>query len=172
MKPELKQYGDLTITDFERHPVWVCVHVLDYDEPWYGETNEETFRPWSEELPVDPSFGMFLVRSRMVLADGTQFAGFITPTRGTGEVTDSDLGLVQPHVFSKTGSLISFWGGLFGLSDVEKQKVYAMLERSPSQVFPISFKAEPGIALGRQSGCLRGFSKIVDYKKGTIETTM
>jgi hypothetical protein len=45
--PELKQFGDLTVDDFARCPAWISCHVQDYDEPWYDETDEETFRPWT-----------------------------------------------------------------------------------------------------------------------------
>ena len=42
-KPGLKQFGELVPADFERHPVWIGCHVADYEEPWYEETDEETF---------------------------------------------------------------------------------------------------------------------------------
>jgi hypothetical protein len=61
-KPELKQFGDLTPADFERHPVWIACHWEDEGEPWYDETDEATFRPWTGALPAAPSEGMFLVR--------------------------------------------------------------------------------------------------------------
>lgn len=47
-KPELKQIGALSLSDFLRHPVWVGVHTRDTDEPWYDETDEETYRPWTD----------------------------------------------------------------------------------------------------------------------------
>ena len=52
-KPELKQFADLTPTDFERHPVWIACHAEDYAEPWFNETDEETFRPWMGALVRD-----------------------------------------------------------------------------------------------------------------------
>jgi len=172
MKPELKQFGMLTQSDFERFPVWVGVHTLDYDEPWYNETDEETFRPWSGVLPVDPSEGMLLVRSQMVLADGTNFIGFITPAHGTGEVNDTELGTVQPNLFSAKGSLVAFWGGMFGISDEVKKSTYNLLERTPNQVFPIRFSAEYGLTQGKQSGEIRGFCKMTDFKSGKVEVTV
>lgn len=54
-KPLLRQFGDLTPADFKAHPVWVNCHVIDYDESWYEETDEETFRPWLKSTPVDPA---------------------------------------------------------------------------------------------------------------------
>jgi len=43
--PELKQFGDLYPADFDRHPVWVGSHGADDGQPWYDETDEETFDP-------------------------------------------------------------------------------------------------------------------------------
>ena len=71
-RPILKQFGNLTPSDFSQHPVWVNVHVIDYEEDWYNETDEETFRPWDGNLPADPSETMFLVKARLTLADGSE----------------------------------------------------------------------------------------------------
>jgi hypothetical protein len=172
MKPELKQFGSLTQADFERFPVWVSVHSLDYDESWYDESDEETFRPWSGELPVEPSVGMFLVRSRLSLADGTEFVGFITPAIGSGEVTESELGSVQPYLFSKNGTLVTFWGGMLGFTDDVKKTIYDLLERIASQIFPIQFRTESGLANGKQIGEIRGFYKIIDFKSQKVESTI
>jgi len=54
VRTHLKQAGDLVAANFEAHPVWVSCHVVDYDEPWYDDTDEETFRPWLGALPLDP----------------------------------------------------------------------------------------------------------------------
>ena len=90
MKPEFKQFDTLTQADFDRFPIWLAVHTCDYGQPWYEETDEETFRPWMGPVPVDPSLGIILARSHFVLADGAQFVGFISPALGIGEVADSD----------------------------------------------------------------------------------
>jgi hypothetical protein len=171
MKPELKQFGTLTQADFNRFPIWVGVHTCDYGEPWYDETDEETFRPWLGELPINPKIGMFLVRSQIVLADGTRFVGFITPIIGTGEVADSELRNVQPHLFDSQGNLISFWGGLFGVSEDGKKSTYDALDRASKQVFPFRFTADPGLTVGSQSGEVRGFGRILDFKTGQTEFT-
>ena len=172
MKPELKQFGTLTQADLERYPVWVNVHTLDYDESWYDETDEETFRPWSGELPVDPSLGMFLVRSQSIFNDGTKFVGFITPAIGAGEVTDSELGIVQPYLFSKNGTLVTFWGGMFGITDKVKKTTYDLLERKSGQIFPIRFSAEDGLTEGKQAGEIRGFCRMADFKSRKVEITV
>jgi hypothetical protein len=172
MKPELKQFGTLTQADFGRFPVWASVHSLDYDESWYDETDEETFRPWSGELPIDPSLGMFLVRSEMSFADGTKFIGFITPAIGPGEVAESELGTVQPYLFSKNGTFVTFWGGMFGFTDEVKKTTYDLLERTAGQIFPIRFRAESGLTTGKQVGEIRGFYKIIDFQSQKVESTV
>src|SRR5580765_579876 len=64
--PELRQFGTLEAEDFDRHPVWIG---CDYGKPWYGQSDEETFRPWIGKLPVDPAEGIFLVRAVIQLRD-------------------------------------------------------------------------------------------------------
>ncbi len=91
MKPLLKQFSELTEDDFAQHPVWIAVHTVDYDEPWYDETDEETFRPWLGPLPIDPSEGMFLVKADFELHNGRHLNGFVTPA-----FPDDTLGTVQP----------------------------------------------------------------------------
>jgi hypothetical protein len=49
LTPILKQFAALTIEDFAQCPVWIACHVADYDEPWYDDTDEETFRPYGGE---------------------------------------------------------------------------------------------------------------------------
>lgn len=162
MRPELRQFGELTQQDFDRFAVWVGVHAFDsQDEPWYEETDEETFRPWLEEIPVNPEEGMFLIRARLILSDGTEFGGFITPAIGIGEATDSNLGEIQPHLFSPNSKWIRFWGGMPGFSDEAKESVYKLLERSSDKIFPIRFEAIPGLTTGIQSGKVRGFYKSI-----------
>lgn len=96
-KPELVQFGALTPAHFARHPVWIVCHIPDYDEPWYDETDEETFRPWTGPLPVAATEGMLLARAAFVLADGSRLSGFLTPAV-EGDPTEP-LGLMQPQVF-------------------------------------------------------------------------
>jgi hypothetical protein len=169
MKPELRQFGDLTADDFIRHPVWVQCHVIDYDEPWYEETTEETFRPWPGSLPAGPSDGMLLVHSTFVLADGTELGGFITPAFGRGKVRDSDLGIVQPHMFLPSGSMASFWGGIRPFSDEAKAAFYAQIGEGHAALFPIGFRADPGLTTGRQEGKIKGFYAIGRGRKLTVD---
>src|SRR6476660_1212750 len=77
--PEPKQFGDLSPADFDRHPVWVSCHGTDDGRPWYDETDEETFRPWTGAPPVGQADGMFLVRATCELRNGSRYSGFITP---------------------------------------------------------------------------------------------
>src|SRR5579864_2439183 len=66
----VKQFGELTAEDFIQHPVWIAVHGMDDDEPWYEDCGEESFRPWTGPLPVGPEEGMLLVQATLTLADG------------------------------------------------------------------------------------------------------
>lgn len=149
--PELKQFRDLLQTDFDRHPVWIGCHTADYDEPWYEETDEETFRPWNGPLPAGPSEGMLLVRSMIHLADGTAFPGFVTPAFDEG-----DLGIQQPQVFVG-GRRFGFWGVMVGIPVADRRAFYAALGKLPEAVFPLRFAAAPGLAIGFADGDVAGF---------------
>jgi hypothetical protein len=159
-KPVLRQFGDLRPQDFEEYPVWIQCHVVDYDEPWYAETDEETFRPRSGGLPAEPGEGILLVKAKLTLADGTVRGGFLTPQHTSEKDGKSDLGIIQPQLFLESGERLSFWGGVMGADENQIQEVYAQLGRRADQVFPIHFKAEAGLTGGVASGTIRGFYSI------------
>ena len=149
-KPELRQFVSLKSDDFDRHPVWVQCYTLDYDEPWYKDTDEETFRPWTGPLPVDPQWAMFLVKATLELSDRTHLRGFVTPA------TTNDLGILQPRLFAPNGKAISFWFGSAPVGE-HSEAAYKVLAKKPSQIFPIRFAAESGLCRGVASGTLEGF---------------
>jgi hypothetical protein len=151
-QPTLKQFGELSLDDFDTSSVWVQCHVIDYDEPWYEDTDEETFRPWDRAIPVDPdNAATFLVRAAFELAGGSSpLPGFVTP-----QAADPvDLGTMQPHIFTPRGRLGSFWLGMFGEPDAD---FYHTLLEISAPVFPIRFSALPGLSLGLAAGVLEGF---------------
>jgi hypothetical protein len=152
-RPILKQFGDLTPEDFKQHPIWVSVHSLDYEEEWYDETDEETFRPWLGDRPVGAE-EVFLVSARFGFADGTEFDGFVTPT-GSYEGLHS-MGLIQPQVFASSGQMFAFWHGMFRNLESER-RFYQSFAKSAEQVFPIHFQPLPGLTSSVASGEIHGF---------------
>ena len=150
-RPDLKQFGDLTREDFERHPVWIGCHTADYDEEWYDDTDEETFRPWTLALPADASSGMFLVRATFELRDGSKHTGFLTPA-----VDDGDLGTQQPYLWVGN-ECFAFWGGMLGVPADQRQLLYSALSRTPADIFPLRFSVDPALATGWTSGEIHGF---------------
>ena len=153
-KPILKRFDDLTPGDFEKHPVWASVHTLDYDEPWHDNTDEETFRPWTGDLPVEPENGMFLVRAKLTLADGCVLDGFVTPQ---SESESMSLGAVQPQIFLPSGKRCDFWDGMFKRDPEDRKVLYTELGNNPAAVFPITFRAEKNLANGWLTGSIPGF---------------
>jgi hypothetical protein len=153
--PRLKQFGDLTPGDFGVHPVWIQCHTADYDEPWYDQTDEETFRPWTGVLPAGPEEGMLLVRAKLTLADGRSFDGFCAPQH---EDEPLHLGTIQPQLFLPSAERCDFWDGMFKRTDEDRLRVYQGLgESNPAKVFPIRFAADPGLATGHVAGSIPGF---------------
>ena len=151
LKPELKQFSDLSPPDFDRHPVWIACHTEDFAEPWFNETDEETFRPWTRVPPVGPSDGMSLVRATFELHDGSRHDGFLTPASQEG-----DLGTLQPHLFV-SGKSFGFWGGMAGVRPDRRKAFYGALRKGPEAIFPIRFSAESDLATGVVAGQVDGF---------------
>ena len=154
-------FGDLTPDHFRRHPVWINCHTADYEDVWYGETDEETFRPFLDALPAGPEHGMLLVHADLTLADGTRLEGFVTPASPQDPTApDSILGSIQPQLFLPSGRREMFWGGVLTRSADEREAFYAELGRAPDAVFPISFAAKPGLTGGVAAGSIEGFYSI------------
>ncbi len=138
------------------HPAWVHCHVIDHHEPWYAETDEETFRPWTEQLPVDPAVTMFLVRARFTTRGGLPLEGFITPHSTTSSV---EMSAVQPHLFLPSGVQVGFGVGILKRLIEERQRLLTdALHEPTTKLFPIRFVIDPGLAVGLQSGTIDGFS--------------
>src|SRR5215470_15772790 len=104
--PERVQFRDLRSHHFERHPVWVNCHTVDYDEPWYEDTDEETYRPFLDATVKEPRDAIVLVRADARLADGTLLDAFLTPT------VDEDISAKQPHIISADSAPRRFWCGI------------------------------------------------------------
>ena len=149
--PELKQFEQLSPLDFDRHPVWVACHMVDSGEPWHGETNEETFRPWTAGFPVTSSEAIFLVRATFEEPDGSHHPGFITPA-----LSDRDLGTMQPQMFVG-GGRFGFWGGIVGITEKRRQAFYAAIRKDATTAFPLRFSADPRLATGTVAGQVDGF---------------
>lgn len=176
----MKQECDLTPADFQRHPVWIGVHNFDCDEPWYEQADEETYRPWTGSLPFADNRGIALVAATFNLADGSVYPGYCTAVRENWDVpasayTTLDGTKVIPQSWSEMhgGAKLSilalqnptlFVGNrpvAFHLCIPERrrkavQDFYATIQKNPSEVFPISFAADPELAVGIVSGRLDG----------------
>lgn len=170
-RPILKQFIELTLQDFYKYPVWVQCHVMDYEESWYDETDEETFRPWLGELPVSPSIAMFLVKSGFTFADGTKYEGFITPGEPGSSASIRELGYIQPRVFAGNGKGISFWFGALPDNYVEQEKKlsYSLIGKTPEEIFPIEFEAEEKLSEGVVKGTVPGFCRYSDDGQVIVE---
>jgi hypothetical protein len=169
-RPLLRQYAELSPADFDQAPVWIGCHTADYDEPWYDDTDEETFRPWTGPLPASPDVGMLLVRAEFTLHDGTRFGGFVTPVFDD-EPADRDLRLStqQPAIFAPN-RILQFWCGGIEPSAARIADTYRALDRQPDRVFPIAFRAMPGLTTGNTEGMILGFHWMTDQTDIRVRT--
>lgn len=183
--PELRQFGTLSLTDFERHPIWVGVHNMDTGKPWYDRADEETYRPWTDLLPAPAKPGSFLVAAKLQLRDGSIYPGIVTPVAHDwdapppprkmkggaivqhrshrarhGDSPLAILGIQQPRIFVD-GQRFHFWGGIRGVAPEKRAAFYNSIRKQPEDIFPLHFDADPNLSTGIVSGTVDGFYRAV-----------
>lgn len=185
LKPELKQIGNLTHSDFQRHPVWVGVHNIDQGKPWYGSSDESTYRPNTERLPLAAESGAVLVRANFILCDGSRYPGYVRaaspnwdmPLRkgmatarslSGGDSAHALLGFQQPHIFVSQ-EVFYFWGGVSGVAPAKRQRFYAAIGKPAEAIFPIAFAADADLATGLTDGEVSGFYRMVLGRPTVLE---
>jgi len=183
-RADFKQSYELTPADFERYPAWIAVQNYDYGQPWYEGTNDQTYRPWVEVRRFTGNRGFLLLAARIELADGTVYPGFIgrvadswdEPTQPRrmkdgnftaplqwskrhGDTPLSVLSLQRPAIF--IGEKI--FDFMLGKPERQRERVrsfYAAIEKTPAEVFPVRFSADPALADGIVEGTMDGFLQI------------
>jgi hypothetical protein len=138
-RPTLKQYSDINEADLNLHPVWLNVHGIDEHEPWYGETNEITYRPWDRVLPYDrlrSSAPRVLVAAKYVFADGSTASGFLTPPVGPNPKGDSP-SYTQPEIFVGSGRTVPLYAPVRRLAVAASERLRDAFGRDSSRLFPI-----------------------------------
>lgn len=161
-KPKLKQDYQFRAKDFLDAKLWVNVHGLDEDEPWYESTDETTFRQWYGETPVDPKKHLFLVAASMTLANGSVFTGAIYAYQFDDLSAQDGCTLMectQPRIFVGRESF-SFWGGRIGVTQEKRKRFYEVLKLSPESIFPIEVMAEEGCVDIAINGKIEGFYRL------------
>lgn len=195
--PLLRDISKLAPADFQVHPIWVCVHGRDQEEPWHKQTDDQTYRPWTGELPYVPRtpFDAVLVAATFQLADGSTYRGYFNPvaenwdeplpprklrdgsftkplqwSERRGGTPLSILALHHPVVFID-GKLHEFhW-----LRDIERRRLkieafYGAIGKSTASVFPIQFHCDPGLFQGITAGQLDGFFAFPLDKPFVVDT--
>ena len=182
-RPEIKQFIDLRAEDFDLHPIWIGCYTADYDEPWYDDVDQESFRPWIGETPVSSGDGIFLIRATLALADGSKYPGFVSPATGPKQASvglrlglnrlfgnaNSDqnariISETQPHIFVGQRPPFGFWGGSFGNQEAERRTFYADIGKEAGGIFPIQFATDNSLAIEITSGRIDGHYRRPDDK--------
>ena len=143
-----KQVYELSISDLESSPIW----EFALDEEGEEGQDEATVRPYEGSPPLDPSDGMFVVRARFDLADGTRLHGYLTPP-----VQDNAaIGTVQPIIVTAQGQVM-FWYGAVAPSADAIRDAYEKLGQRDAEIFPVHYASEVELATGAVKGMLNGF---------------
>jgi len=155
-----KQVYELSTSDLESFPVW----EFALDEEGEDGQDEATVRPYEGSPPLDPSDGVFIVRARFDLADGTRLHGYLTPP-GDGP---SGVRTIQPIIVT-TGGQVMFWFGAMAPSAASLEAAYDRLGRQQSAVFPVQYASEVELVTGPVRGELNGFLHYRSITDCTVE---
>lgn len=151
-----KQVYELTLEDIREHAAWEFALDEEGDE---GQ-DEATVRPVTAAGSVDPGAGMFIVRARFTLADGTPLLGYITPSGDP-----NDLGTIQPQIITGRGQ-VGLWMGTIR-DDIAPR--YERLGKSAAQVFPVSFESDFPIVRGSVKGSIPAFLHLEDLQSRRVK---
>ena len=195
--PPLKDQAELTLADFNLHPIWVRVQDYDREQPWFAGTTEQTYRPWNGPLPIEAEsqFPFILLRATFRFACGDIHPGHFAPAtkewdnplpprrRADGSFSAplqwsarrggsplSILSLHQPVIFLGEEA---FDFHLRRDSERRKQCIldfYSAFLRLPKEVFPVEFEADPAFFNGIVNGRLDGFYTFPLDKPFEIDT--
>ena len=146
-----KQVFQLTIGDLREHPIW----QFALDEDGEKGQDEATVRPYDAQGTLDSTKGMFIVRARFTLADGTPHVGYLTPSADA-----HDLGTVQPQIVTDNGQ-VGFWMGVVR-QDVASS--YSRLGKTAAQTFPVSFESDVPLKMGPFKGSIPAFLHLPSVK--------
>lgn len=149
-----KQVYHLTLADFEQYPVW----EFALDEEDIEGQDEATVRP-CEMTEADPTAGIFVVKARFTLNDGTICYGYLTP-----QIPEfNSIGHIQPIIITQSGQ-IYFWHGVVKPKDTEIIEYYRKLGKNAEQVFPVKYSSDFKVVNGPIEGIINGFMYTVEEK--------
>lgn len=143
---ERKEVTDLTLADLVRCSVW----EFALDEEGERNQDEETVKPRNDVDAVDPAKGLFVIAARFTAADGTELAGYVTPSN-SGERAEA------PTVVTEAGEQVSFWHGITKPNRVELEAAYRTLGRNAAELFPLRVEARVPTTAGALVDEIRGF---------------
>lgn len=155
-----KQVYDLGPQDFEEHPVW----EFALDEECEEGQDEATVRPFTTDGPLDVDAGMFVVRARFTMADGTVAEGYLTPPVQGMEGIET----YQPTIVTSDGQ-VPLWCGIFPPDEQFLRQSYSFLGKASDEVFPVRYASVVHLSVGTVEGTIAGFSYFVDEKRGFLK---
>jgi hypothetical protein len=132
-----KQVYLLSPQDLIDYPIWEFCS----DEEGVDGQDEATVRPSEESEVPGYSPGVYVVAADAVFSDGITAPGYLY----SGE--PSDMGCVQPNLFTGS-SQVNFWlGWLRFIGNVEEIIAgnYKLLGKSRESIFPISFQSRVNV---------------------------
>jgi hypothetical protein len=151
-----KPVNELTASDFLAAPVW----EFALDEEGEEGQDETTVRPYPINGELDTTEGMFVIRARFALADGTIMQGYLTPPTPD----DSGLGTLQPIILTPHGQVMFWWGSITPEPAHVAESYSRLGKTSPAEVFPVRYESAVPLKGGKVRGEVPGFLILEDFR--------
>ena len=181
---DVRQEEDLTVHDFETHPVWrIARHVGDGTAS-ESEIDERSFVPWVEPITREILWphSKAIVSSDFRFADGSLYPGFFqlvganwddalpprkmndgnlanplrwSARRGGGAL--SILSLISPRVFVKGNQLDFDLHRMLQVRETHVRVFYMQTKKAPDEVFPVQIETRFGTSDTVNSCVIPGF---------------
>lgn len=165
-----RQVYELTPEDLDKHPAW----EFALDEEGEEGQDEATVRPIERDGPVDPGYGMCIVRTSFTLNDDTEYSGFLSPQIPDMPNLfplegDDGSSATQPSIVTSNGHLMFWYGILNPTPDVITNNYRILGGKTSKEVFPIRFCTDIAITTGPVEGEIKGFMFVEKVKCGFLK---
>ena len=162
-----KDLFELSENDFKEYSIWEnCTFngiVKMNNDSNFGIN---TFTPFKLKKLKELDNGYYLVKTKFIFADLSEYTGYIIPKRG--KIDSLKIGKIEPTIFYKNQKM-TFWKGILGIDSLEINEFYEKVGKSKSEIFPIKFITNSELTETLVKGNIHGIGYCEDYNCESIK---
>lgn len=162
-----KELFELSENDFKEYPIWEnCTFNGIVKMNNDSNVGINTFTPFKQKKLNELDSGYYLVKTKFIFADSSEYTGYIIPK--SGKIDSLKIGKIEPTIFYKNQKL-TFWKGILGINSIEINEFYEKAGKSKSEIFPIKFFTNSELTGTVMKGNIPGIGYCEDYNCESIK---